>query len=120
MPELGLRADVLWQELKDEEAEWFRQIGGVLNAVVGIPLVIVEPYALAGVSYMRTEPPEVAHVGHTHDEDSENIVGFNAGAGVEFPFLGLSGFVEGKVLNLFGGGNAKNYQSIPITVGIRF
>lgn len=117
---VGIRADALWQEFDDPDGEWFRQVGGILNAVVGIPLVIVEPYALAGVSYLRTQTPDAVHAGHTHDGSSENLVGFNAGAGVEFPFVGLSGFLEARALNLFGGGNAKNFQSIPVTVGIRF
>lgn len=117
---LGLRADVLWQELKDEESEWFRQVGGALNATYGIPLIIIEPYALAGVSYLRTETPDVLHVGHAHAGDGENTFGFHAGAGLEFPFMGLRGFVEGRFLNLLGGDDAKAFQAIPVTVGVRF
>lgn len=116
----GVRADVLWQELQDEESEWFRQIGGALNATFAIPVPVIEPYALAGVSYMRTEAPDELHVGHTHAGDGENLLGVHAGAGVEFPFMGLRGFIEGRYLNLLGGDDAKRFQSIPVTVGIRF
>src|SRR5690606_39171389 len=57
----GIRADALWQEFKDEEEGWFRQIGAVANATFGVPLVIIEPYALVNVSYLRTDSPEEAH-----------------------------------------------------------
>jgi opacity protein-like surface antigen len=116
----GLRADAFWQELADEQDGWFRQVGGLLNATIGIPMLIVSPYGLIGVGYLRASPPDVQHPGHTHTGESENIVGFNAGAGLAFPFVGLSGFVEARFLNLFGGGNATNYQAIPITFGVRF
>lgn len=116
----GIRADALWQEVPDDNEGWFRQIGGLVNATFGIPLIVVEPYALAGVGFLRTETPDVAHAGHEHFGETENLVGFNAGAGVEFPFMGLSGFLEGRYLNLFGGGEASHYQTIPVTFGIRF
>ena len=116
----GIRADALWNEVPDETDGWFRQIGGLVNATIGVPLVIVEPYVLAGVGYLRTEVPDIAHAGHAHLGETENLVGFNAGAGVEFPFMGLSGFVEGRYLNLLGSDEAKGFQSIPITAGIRF
>ena len=116
----GLRADALWQEVPDDQDEWFRQIGGIANATFGIPLIIVEPYALAGVGFLRTETPETTHGGHTHDGETESLVGFNAGLGLEFPFAGLGGFIEARYLNLFGGGDATHYQTIPVTVGIRF
>jgi hypothetical protein len=117
---IGARADLFWQELPDVEDEWFRQIGGLVNAVFEIPLVVIQPYGLAGVGVVRTEAPEVTHAGHTHATDSETTVGFNAGLGVEFPFLGMGGFVEGRYLNIFGGGNASDFRTIPVTFGIRF
>ncbi len=117
---IGLRADLLWQELEDDQSEWFRQVGGVLNATFGIPIAFLEPYALGGVSYLRTDSPDVVHEDHTHAGESQNLVGLHAGAGLEFPFMGLRGFVEGRFLNLGGGGEARHFQSIPVTVGIRF
>ena len=76
----GLRFDLLWQELDDED-EWFRQIGGLANATFGIPLIFIQPYALVGGGVIRTESPDVVHVGHVHGE-SETTVGFNAGLGL--------------------------------------
>lgn len=113
---VGLRADAFWQEVPDTNDGWYRQIGGLANVTLGIPLVVVEPYILGGVGLIRTETPD----GVILDGDSDTSLGFNAGAGAEFPFMGLSGFVEARYLNLLGGDTAKSYQSIPITVGIRF
>jgi hypothetical protein len=120
MMPFGIRADALWQELRDEEDGWFRQVGGLLNATFGLPLVGIQPYGLVGAGYLRATSPAATHGGHTHAGGSENILGFNAGLGVEFPFAGLGGFLEARYLNLAGGGNATNYQAIPITIGVRF
>lgn len=116
----GFRVDALWQELRDDHDGWFRQIGGLANATFGIPLVFIEPYGLVGAGYLRAQEPDVDHGDHTHTGGSENVLGFNVGAGLEFPFVGLNGFIEARYLNLVGGGNATNYQSIPISFGIRF
>jgi opacity protein-like surface antigen len=115
----GIRADALWQELSDE-GEWFRQVGGLLNATFGLPMVVITPYGLVGAGFLRATAPAVQHPGHAHDGESENIVGFNLGAGLDFPFMGLGGFIEARYLNLFGSGDATNFQSIPITIGVRF
>ncbi|MEX2571844.1 MAG: outer membrane beta-barrel protein [Gemmatimonadota bacterium] len=116
----GVRGDLFWQELPDEEDGWFRQIGGLLNAVFEVPLVIVQPYGLVGGGVLRTDTPDVDHTGHVHTGESETTVGLNAGLGIEFPFAGLGGFVEARYLNLVGGGDATHFQSIPVTIGIRF
>ena len=114
----GLRADLLWQELDDQD-EWYRQVGGLANATFGLPLIFIQPYALVGGGVIRTTTPDVVHGDHVHNESSTDI-GFNAGVGLEFPFMGLGGFIEARYLNLFGNGNATDYQVIPVTVGIRF
>jgi hypothetical protein len=117
MPALpvGLRTDLLYQEVPvTGEDVWIRQIGGLLNATFGLPLMVIEPYALVGAGLLRTEEP---HGDHT---DTYNLVGFNAGLGLDFPFLGLTGFLEGRYLNLFGGTDATNFQTVPVSFGIRF
>jgi opacity protein-like surface antigen len=116
----GVRGDLLWQEVPDVTEGHFRQIGGLLNATFGIPLLVVQPYGLLGVGLLRTESPDVVHQDHAHHGETENIFGFNAGLGVEFPFAGLGGFLEARFLNLFGGGRATDFQTVPVTIGIRF
>jgi len=119
---LGIRADLLWQELPDAiaDGEWFRQIGGMLNGTFGIPLVFIRPYGLIGGGLLNTRTPDVQHGGHGHEGETINLVGFNLGGGLEFPFVGLTGFLEARFLNLFGGTDATHFQTIPVSVGIRF
>jgi opacity protein-like surface antigen len=115
---VGLRADLLWQELPYDNSDlWRREIGGLVNAVFEVPLVIVQPYGLAGVGVMRHS---VTGDDIDTETDSETTVGVNAGLGVEFGFAGLGAFVEGRVLNIFGNENASDARTIPVTVGIRF
>lgn len=109
----SLRADALWQEVPAEVGdEYYRQIGGLVNATFGIPLVLIEPYGLLGAGYLNTDSPI--------SDDDEWRPGINAGLGVEFPFMGLAGFAEARYLNLLGSNEAKMFQSIPVSVGIRF
>lgn len=114
----GLRADLLWQELDDQD-DWFRQVGGLANATFGLPLIFIQPYALVGAGVIRTSAPDVVHGDHTHSASSTDV-GFNAGVGLDFPFVGLGGFIEARYLNVFGSDNATSYRVIPVTVGIRF
>lgn len=109
----GIRADAFWQEFPDSDDGWFRQIGGILNATAGVPMAVIQPYVLAGVGYLRTETPNEL-------DDAESGVGVNAGAGIDFPFMGLGGFLEARYMNLLGSDEVKMYRSIPVTVGIRF
>lgn len=117
---LGLRVDAFWQEVPDATEGNFRQIGGLLNGTFGLPLVFISPYGLVGVGVLRTETPTVAHADHTHAGETETLIGFNAGLGVDFPFVGLTGFLEARYLNLFGGSEATHYQTVPVSFGIRF
>ncbi|MQA90709.1 MAG: outer membrane beta-barrel protein [Gemmatimonas sp.] len=115
---IGLRADLFWQELPsatDANDDWARQIGVHANAIFEMPFALIQPYGLAGIGIMNSSV-----TGDSVDEDSEATVGFNAGVGVEFPFVGLGGFVEARYLNIFGNENASDLRTIPVTVGIRF
>ncbi|CAN5790903.1 hypothetical protein BH23GEM6_BH23GEM6_01510 [soil metagenome] len=116
---IGLRADLLWQEFPLSGVDGhFRQIGGLLNGVFALPLPQLQPYALAGVGVINHREPETPHGGHAHEGQSSTDFGFNAGAGVQFPFAGMSGFAEVRWLNLVGGNSEA--RSIPVTIGIRF
>jgi opacity protein-like surface antigen len=116
---IGLRADLLWQEFPLTDADGhFRQIGGLLNGVFALPLPMLQPYALAGVGIINHTEPETPHGDHAHEGHSSTDIGFNAGAGIQFPFAGMSGFAEVRWLNLVGGNTEA--RSIPVTIGIRF
>jgi opacity protein-like surface antigen len=115
----GLRADLLWQEFPLTGVDGhFRQIGGLLNATFALPLPFMQPYLLAGAGLINHSEPETVHGGHRHDGSSSTDIGFNAGGGVQFPFAGMSGFVEAKYLNIVGGN--EDARSIPVSIGIRF
>lgn len=112
---VGARADLLWQELPDEHGGNFRHIGGIANATLGLPLVFIEPYVLAGVGIFSITEPEEDHGDHAHEAGSETSTGFNVGAGLELGMLGMKGFGEVRYLDLGHG-----HRTIPITIGIRF
>lgn len=112
---VGVRADVLWQELPDEVSGNYRQIGGIANVTLGMPLILIEPYVLAGVGIFSHSEPDEVHVGHDHPAESETSTGFNVGAGLEAGLLGLKGFGEVRYLDAGNG-----VRTIPITIGIRF
>lgn len=112
---LGVRGDVLWQELPDDVGGNFRQIGGIANATLGMPLILIEPYVLAGIGVFSLNAPDEAHAGHDHSGENETTTGFNVGAGLEAGLLGLKGFVEARYLDAGNG-----HKTIPLTVGIRF
>ncbi len=110
----GLRADLLWQEFKIAEADGHaRQIGGLLNATFALPMPFIQPYLLAGAGVINHSEPE-----GSPDVHGGTDIGFNAGGGVQFPFAGMSGFVEAKYLNIVGGN--EDVRSIPVSIGIRF
>lgn len=117
---VGIRADLIWQEVQREDAGWFRQIGGLLNATFGVPFVFIEPYGLVGVGYIHTDEPTIILPDGSTIENDDTSFGFNAGLGMDFPFMGLAGFVEARYLNLFGGDQAEDFQVIPVSFGIRF
>jgi opacity protein-like surface antigen len=112
---VGLRADVLWQVFPDEHEGNFREIGGMVNALAGIPLGIGRPYALGGIGLVGHRPPDDDHGDHVHAGEGETTFAWAAGGGFEFPFLGLTGAIEARYLAAGAGHNA-----IPISFGIRF
>lgn len=111
---VGVRADVLWQDFPDEAGGAFTDVGAMVNATLGIPLLIARPYLLGGVGLFRQSSPDAAHGGHAHAGGTENVTGFAVGAGLEVSLLGLGGAVEARYLH------SEERRSVPISVGIRF
>lgn len=112
---VGVRGDLLWQEFSDDDGGRFREIGGLANAILAVPLPLLRPYAIGGVGMIRHSSPEEEHAGHAHEGENETRFGWNAGAGIQLGFLGLGAVLEARYLD--GG---EGHQSIPISVGIRF
>lgn len=112
---VGVRADLLWQEYPDEHEGTFREVGGLANAVVTLPLAVARPYLLGGAGVVRHSAPEEDHGGHVHEGESGTSAAFAVGGGVEFPFLGLSGVLEARYLVA-----GREHRGIPVSFGIRF
>jgi opacity protein-like surface antigen len=112
---VGLRADVLWQIFPDEHAGNFREIGAMANALAGIPLGFGRPYVLGGIGVVGHRPPDEDHGDHAHEGEGRTTFAWAAGGGFEFPFVGLTGVIEGRYLAAGAGHNA-----IPVSIGIRF
>jgi len=111
---LGIRADLLWQELGEEHGS-FREIGGIVNGILALPAAGARPYALVGVGMVNRSEPEEDHGDHAHEGDSDNTIAFTAGVGLEFGLLGLGGVLEARYLAAGAG-----HHTIPISFGIRF
>lgn len=112
---VGVRADLLWQEYPDAVGGHFREIGGLANAIVALPLGIARPYLLGGAGVISHSAPEEEHGDHTHEGESGASAAFAAGGGIEFPFLGLTGAIEARYL-LAG----EEHRGVPVSFGIRF
>jgi opacity protein-like surface antigen len=94
-------------------------LSGLGNVTVGMPVGPIKPYLLAGLGAFNTKT-DVA--GAT---TSQTRLGIDGGAGVEFNLGPISGFVEGKLENIFtdqGIGSAQDFSTriIPVTFGIFF
>lgn len=114
---VGFRGDLVFQQFPDEHAGNFRQVGGLANATLGLPLplIVLSPYAVGGVGVFHHSAPDEAHGDHAHDGDSGSAAAFNVGAGVRLGLPGISASIEARYLDA-----GKSVRSVPVTVGIRF
>lgn len=114
---VGGRGDLMYQQFPDEHSGTFRQVGGLASATLGLPLplIVLSPYAIAGVGVFHHSAPDAAHGDHTHHGASGSAAAWNLGAGVRLGLPGISASLEARYLDT---GNA--VRSVPVTVGIRF
>lgn len=114
---VGGRADLLFQQFADEHSGNFRQVGGLANATLGLPLplVVLSPYAIGGVGAFRHSAPDEDHGDHVHAGESGTAAAWNVGAGVRLGLPGISASLEARYLDAGNG-----VRSVPVTVGIRF
>ena len=90
-------------------------LGGGVNLLLDLPLVVIKPYLLAGVGYydVSVEGEE----GGVSAEISDSEFGFTGGAGVRVGLGRLGVFGEARVLRI---GGDFDLTSIPILVGVTF
>ncbi len=109
---MGFRAEAGFQTFSDGDLST-RFISGRANAV--LPILTApdaSPYLIGGLGLYngRTE------VGN--EDFSENDLGINVGAGVNYAIGGMNTFVELRFHNVFGDGASARF--VPFTLGIRF
>jgi hypothetical protein len=112
---VGLRVDGAYNAFgeKDGLGVKLHTISATGNVVWRLPLVGISPYLIGGAGlYMVSATP----TGGT--ADTENHMGWNAGAGINLPLSVFKAFVEARYnrVSLDGG----SMQFVPVTFGIMF
>jgi opacity protein-like surface antigen len=136
---LGFRIDGMWHQLGSESvtigpasAEFETRIIAVaLNGTYTFGLEAPAHFYLIGGLGVYNLRTKVEVTNRTTDavsssSDSETKFGLNAGAGVRFPLLDRSAFVEARWHNIFSAGpedsagNRGSARMVPISVGVTF
>lgn len=112
---VGVRLDLLWQQFPDEHEGNFREIGGLGNVVLALPVPLLRPYLLAGGGMMNHDAPDEDHGDHAHEGEGGTSFAYAVGGGIEVSLLGLAGAVEVRYLDA-----GHDHASIPVSLGIRF
>jgi len=113
MVPVGFRADVSYSHLGVNipgVTASTNDVSGRLNAVLGLPMVLIHPYFIGGVG--------MYHISST-GEDALNKFGWNAGVGMDVPLGPIGGRIEARY-NSVSMDNGQKYTYMPVTFGIRF
>jgi hypothetical protein len=111
---IGVRADLLFQQLPGETTGTHRQMAALANVSVAMPLLLIRPYVIGGAGFYRArlDTPGSADREWTAD------TGVNLGVGVRVNLLALGVFGEARLHNVFTEGRGTRF--VPVTVGITF
>ena len=120
---IGFRGELVYSGLEAKgsgstQSADYTDLGANLNAVVWLPtptMGVIRPYFTGGPSYSRfkTETSGVVNL-----SDTQNIWGFNAGAGLQFSLGALGTRFDVRYRRLSSEGEA--FSIIPITFGLTF
>jgi len=111
---LGLRIDGMLNSFEGKSAGTYRIIAGTANVTLsGAGMPIPMGYLIAGLGMYNTDVS-----GLPINPESSTDLGFNLGAGLNFPLTGFSTFVEARFH--FVSGEGDDLKFIPITFGMRF
>jgi hypothetical protein len=111
---IGLRGDLLYQQLPAVDRGHYRQLAGIVHARARVPLGILSPYLLGGVGLYHHRQPDTPF----RAQDMSTEIGYSVGAGLQIPIPLLSPFVEVRfhtVPEAEGMG-----RTLPISVGLMF
>ena len=114
----------------EDEAGHSKVIGGVAGIKMHLIPGPVRPYVMAGVGAFNISDLTSAASGTaTSGSSSTTNFGVDGGAGIEIKFGRLSGFVEGRIQNIYSGNlytgtgalvSKSSIQSVPVTFGFIF
>ena len=120
---VGLRAEGSYSYfgLKDDglgDTGNVSDVSGRINAVFGIPSLIISPYLIGGIGLYHVMTSFTSPSAGSFS-DSNNKFGWNIGAGIDLPLVGFAARLEARYhsVSMDTGGN---YTYVPITLGIRF
>jgi hypothetical protein len=112
-----LRLDGIYQTYDAEVGDGSTDVlGGSVNLLLDLPLVVIKPYVLAGVGYYDVS--QEAEVGGVDVEASSSDFGFTGGVGLRVALGRLGVFGEARVLSILG--EDDNFTNIPLVVGLTF
>ena len=121
---IGLRADASYTQfgLKNNGSGSTgnsSDVSGRINAVLGIPSIVVSPYLIGGVGFYHIMTSVLAPVLNGGSlSGSSNKFGWNIGAGIDLPLIAFAGRLEARYHSVSTDGG--RYTYLPVTVGIRF
>jgi hypothetical protein len=113
----------------EDEAGKSKVIGGVAGIKFHLIPGPVRPYVMAGVGAFNISDLTSAASGTTSGSSSSTNFGIDGGAGIEIKLGRLSGFVEGRIQNIYSGNlytgtgalvSKSSIQSVPVTFGFIF
>ncbi len=106
-----VRIDGIYQTYSGEGDLGTDIMGGGVNLLLDMPLVVIKPYLIAGVGYYDVS------VETADGEVSSGEFGFTGGAGLRLGLGSLGVFAEARALRI--GGDAYR-TTVPVLVGITF
>lgn len=110
-----IRIDGIYQKF-DNDASNTNVLGGGVNLLLDLPLVVIKPYLLAGAGYYDVSTEADDGTGGEIDV-SDGALGLTGGAGLRVALGRLGVFGEVRVLKITGDADITD---IPVIVGVTF
>jgi opacity protein-like surface antigen len=111
---IGLRLEGALNQMdwKNTSSGSTRLLAGIANVTLSGPALPMG-YLIGGVGMYNASASDV-----TPKPPSETKVGFNVGAGINFPLTGIGTFLEARLHYIKTEGSS--FKIVPITFGIKF
>ncbi|HEU5209620.1 MAG TPA: outer membrane beta-barrel protein [Longimicrobiales bacterium] len=106
-----VRLDGIYQTYSAGDDASVDILGGGVNLLLDMPLVVIKPYLIAGVGYYDVS------VDTSEGDASNGEFGFTGGAGLRLGLGSLGVFAEARALRI---GGDTDLTTIPVLVGVTF